>query len=98
MFLRNFISVPEIVPTRSNVTYKELNNILQTFNLDLVDKKWEGGLSKLLCFRNRIAHGENSITVEDADVEFFSQMLNGLMVEVCSLIVNGMNEKRYQRA
>lgn len=95
IFSHESVPVSENIPTESNVTYKVLNRILQTFNLNRIDVKWEKGLNKLLCFRNRIAHGENSIVVEDTDIEYFSQLLNDLMVVVCSLIVNGIKEERY---
>lgn len=95
LFTNKYASVSEKIPTDSNVNYEVLNKILQTFNLDCMDKKWEKGLNKLLCFRNKIAHGENSIVVDNKDIEFFSQILNDMMVEVCSLIVIGIKEQRY---
>lgn len=96
LFTDEYVTVSdEKLPTESNVNYKVLNKILQTFNLDNLDKNWEKGLNKLLCFRNKIAHGDNSIVVEDEDIDYFANMLNALMAEVCSLIMDDVKEKRY---
>ncbi|MCU7695583.1 MAE_28990/MAE_18760 family HEPN-like nuclease [Haoranjiania flava] len=61
--LTNTINIKPSIPTESNVNFKVLNKILERFCIDKVDETYEQKLNKLLLFRNKIAHGENSISV-----------------------------------
>lgn len=86
----------ETVPTQSNVTFEVINEILLVFNLELLPKTFESPLKKLLTFRNSIAHGEVSIPVKLKDIEFFTQLLNNLMVEILLRIENGLKLQTYK--
>lgn len=88
-------AISEIIPTRSNVNFEVINEILLLFNLELLPKKFEKPLSKLLLFRNSIAHGEVRIPVKIEDIEVFTQLLNDLMVEIILRIENGLNLKTF---
>lgn len=88
-------SISEIIPTKSNVTFEVINEILLLFNLELLPKKFENPLNKLLLFRNSIAHGEVRIPAKIKDIEFFTELLNDLMVEIILRIETGLTMKTF---
>ena len=98
-FYQNTISLPLIItdklPTKSNVDFGVINEILIRFNLKQLPKSFEGGLKKLLRFRNSIAHGDISIPVKMENIEFFSKLINDLMVEILLNIESGYNSKTF---
>jgi len=71
-----------MVPTESNVNLKVLNRILERFCIPEIDSKYSSGLNKLLLFRNKIAHGENSIIVNMTHVTEFVSLVENLMLDV----------------
>ena len=80
----------EIIPTNSNVNFDVINKILLLFNLELLPKNFDKPLDKLVGFRNSIAHGEIRIPIKMKDIEYFTQLLNDLMVEIVLRIENGL--------
>lgn len=91
------LSIPSKIPTRSNIDFVVINEILERFNLELLPKAFEQGLKKLLKFRNSIAHGETSIPVSLDDVVFFSKLISDLMVEVFTRINDGDVNQTFRR-
>jgi hypothetical protein len=87
--------ISDIIPTRSNVNFEVINEILLIFNLELLPKDFDKPLSKLVLFRNSIAHGEVRIPIKINDIELFTQLLNDLMVEIVLRIENGLNSKTF---
>jgi len=61
--------ITDVIPTRSNVNFETINEILLIFNLDELPKSFDKPLEKLVNFRNSIAHGEISIPIKLSDVE-----------------------------
>jgi hypothetical protein len=85
--------------TKSNVNFDVINDILMRFNLSQFPKNdFNDRLNKLLNFRNKIAHGEKSISVTIEDIEFFSKLVNDLMVETLLRIENGYNSRSFCRS
>jgi len=78
----DIILIKPSVPTESNVNLKVLNRILERFCIPQVDNKYDKGLNKLLLFRNTIAHGENSISVNMPHVIEFISLIENLMLDI----------------
>lgn len=90
-------TIPNKLPTKSNIDFKVINEILERFNLsklspDIYEKK----LKKLLNFRNSISHGERSITVKNENLNEFSMLINDLMVEIFIRIEEGKLKETYK--
>lgn len=89
------LNVPYEIPTKSNVNYSVISDILNRYNLGKLDIKFKSKLDKLLRYRNEFSHGERGIPIEKKDVESFSNLIQDLMVEVYSLIEKGYENKTY---
>ncbi|MFI0431297.1 MAE_28990/MAE_18760 family HEPN-like nuclease [Mariniflexile sp. HMF6888] len=79
---QDIINIKPAVPTESNVNLKVLNRILERYCITEVDGKYNSGLNKLLLFRNKIAHGENSIIVNMTHVTEFISLVENMMLDV----------------
>jgi MAE_28990/MAE_18760-like HEPN len=86
----------DVIPTRSNVNFDTINEILLIFNLEELPKSFDKPLEKLVNFRNSIAHGEISIPIKLSDVEFFTKLLNDLMIEIFLRIEKGLKLETYK--
>jgi hypothetical protein len=89
--------ISKIIPTRSNVNFEVINEILQLFNLEFLPKSFDKPLDKLVLFRNSIAHGEVRIPIKIKDIEMFSQLLNDLMIEIILRIEKGLVSRTYKK-
>lgn len=83
------------IPTKSNVNWKVTNKILERYNIHPLDNKYENILNKLLFFRNKIAHGENSIQVKREHVDEFSILVQDVMSDVMLNIKDYIENKKY---
>lgn len=91
-------TIPQKIPTKSNVDYKVINEILERFNLPaLPEQLYKKGLNRLLCFRNSIAHGDTSILVKSEDLAEFSKLINDLMVEIFERIEKGKINETFKK-
>jgi hypothetical protein len=79
---KDTITIKPTVPTESNVNLKVLNRILERFCIPEIDSNYVSDLNKLLLFRNKIAHGENSIVVNMTHVTEFISLVENLMLDV----------------
>jgi hypothetical protein len=84
-------------PTKSNVNYEVINEILFRFNLKQLPDTFKGDLSKLLQFRNGISHGEKSYSVTIDDINSFSALVIDLMVEIFISIENGYKNQTFKK-
>ncbi|WP_418563440.1 MAE_28990/MAE_18760 family HEPN-like nuclease [Holdemanella biformis] len=91
------LNITTKIPTKSNVDFIVINDILTRFNLTLLPKVFERKLNKLLKFRNSIAHGETSLPVKMEDVTFFSQLVNDLMVEIITRLDEGYKKQTFKK-
>lgn len=80
--LTDIVTIKPSVPTESNVNFKVLNKILERFCIDKVPDHYDSKLNKLLLFRNKVAHGDNSITVNLTHVTEFISTVENLMLDV----------------
>jgi hypothetical protein len=82
--------------TKSNLNFDVTNDILIRFNLKtLPANEFNDRLNKLLHFRNKIAHGDKSISVTMNDIESFSKLVNDLMSEILLCIEDGHKNKTF---
>lgn len=91
------LNIKQAIPTESNVNYKVINKVLERFNIKFLDSKYEKSLDRLLLFRNKIAHGENSIIVSKQDVNDFSLLIENLMYDTLILIGDYLKNEDYKK-
>jgi hypothetical protein len=96
LFTETIIIKPS-VPTESNVNFKVLNKILERFCINQIEDKYDRGLNKLLRFRNTIAHGENSITVDMTHVTEFVSLVESLMLDIVINIQTSERNGTYKK-
>ena len=97
---KNMISEPilltEKINTGANIDYDRLCMIFEDYGIDQRDLyKYKSKLNKFINYRNKIAHGDNSVIVEEEDISEFSQTIIGLMAETSEIIVDYINSKKY---
>ena len=95
--LTDIIVIKPGVPTESNVNFKVANKIFQRFCVNALPDSYEKGLDKLLRFRNMIAHGENSISVNSTHIQEFISLVENLMLDVVIQIENSDKNIRYKK-
>jgi len=95
--LTDIITIKPSVPTESNVNFKVLNKILERFCIDKVSDVYEQKLNKLLLFRNKIAHGENSISVNLTHVSEFVTTVENLMLDIAINVEQNERVGTYKR-
>ncbi len=86
------------IPTKSNINSEVLTDILERFNLGVIEKKNKSKLDKLLKFRNTIAHGDNSIPVKEENIDEFIRLIQDLMVVVFDKIDDAVINKTYKKS
>jgi hypothetical protein len=95
--LNDVITIKPSVPTESNVNFKVLNRILERFCIDKLDDKYESDLNKLLRYRNTIAHGENSLTVDMIHITQFISLIENLMLDIVINIERNEKNKTFKK-
>lgn len=91
------LSIKHGIPTESNINYKVINKVLERFNIKQLDTRYKKALDRLLLFRNKIAHGENSIKVTKEDVEEFSLLIENLMYDILLLLEEYLEKEEYKK-
>lgn len=95
--LTDIVTIKPNVPTESNVNFKVLNKILERFCIDKVSNEYEQKLNKLLLFRNKIAHGENSVSVNLTHVTEFISTIENLMLDIAVIVEQNEKIGTYKR-
>lgn len=85
-FYNGYVEFTSAIPTESNADFKVTNKILERFNIPAIENTHKTPLNNLVNFRNKIAHGENSIVVEKEKVEEFVSLVENLMYEIINKI------------
>ncbi|MBK6345591.1 MAG: hypothetical protein IPF68_06580 [Bacteroidales bacterium] len=80
--LTDVVTIKPSVPTESKGNFRVLNKILERFCIDRVPDYYDSKLNKLLLFRNKVAHGDNSISVNMTHVTEFISTVENLMLDV----------------
>lgn len=95
-FCKEKIELDRKIATQSNVNMKVLNNLLYSFNLELIESnELEGKLNKLLKFRNSLAHGETSLRVDSEIIQTFTDTVVILMDLINDRIIDGIILEKY---
>ena len=97
-FLNKEFPIDGKIPTKSNINSEVLSDILERFNLDVIEKKLKSKLDKLLKFRNTIAHGDNSIPVKEENIDEFISLVQDLMVVIFDKIDYAVINKTYKKS
>lgn len=80
--LTETIELSTNVPTGANVNFDVISSLLIRFCVEPLSGAYRAPLDKLLTFRNKIAHGENAIRVEEKDLHAFIDLVENLMLDV----------------
>ena len=91
------VKIGQGIPSESNANFKVTNKILERFNIHSLSSEYEKPLNRLLLFRNKIAHGENSIQVTRNDIDSFSLLVENLMYEILLLIEHYVNHEQFKK-
>lgn len=90
------VQLPLEINTGSNVDYAELQNICNRYAVNSEQlEKYKVSLNKFLNYRNRIAHGDNAISVEPEHIIEFSQTVVSLMSDISEILNVHVMEKKY---
>lgn len=87
------------VSANSNLNFKQFKIILNSFNIEMtkVYNDNEANVEKLVTFRNKIAHGENSILVKGEDVNALLECVISMIDETIIIIERYILNKKYLR-
>ncbi|MPN55319.1 hypothetical protein SDC9_203001 [bioreactor metagenome] len=105
-FLQEFLNEQRIgiripsntcISANSNLNYKQFELILRNFNLASthVINKNKGCINKLVNFRNKIAHGENSIIAKRKDIEDLYSCIIEVIDETIIVIERYIQNKEF---
>ncbi len=83
------------INTESNANLKVTNTLLSKLSLSGLELKYEKDLHKLLFFRNSVAHGNDSIKIEQKHLESFSTTVQNIASDLISLILDGYSKRVY---
>ncbi len=98
-YLDGEIEIPINVPTESNVNYRVIGNLCRRYNLQTIpEHPYKKQLDRLLFFRNKLSHGEHSITVNRSVIDEMSFTVISSMHEVSDKILNGFRIGSYQKS
>jgi hypothetical protein len=84
------------IHTNSNVDFNELKKLMSHYGVDFVDDcNYKSRLSKFLNYRNRIAHGNNGVEVNDVLIKEFADLIEELMDRVLNELVTCLKCCKY---
>lgn len=99
IYFQDDFKISSRINTQSNVELETINKILHRFNLKPLPKHlYRQQLKDLLRYRNRIAHGDNSLVLSKDNIDDFKDrieefvvLIERLMQEVLQRISDGYN-------
>ena len=88
-----------IISANSNLNYKQLSIMLSSFEISVSNKleQQKPTIEKLVWFRNSIAHGDNSITVTQIDIENFINSITKCIDELIALFLEYILKSNYYK-
>ncbi len=90
------INLSPVIDTESNVNYKVLVKLHRRLNLDLPEEStFISDLNKYVNIRNKIAHGDNSISIDSGHLSEFSNCIINLMNSERQIIENSLRSNSY---
>ncbi len=96
-YLKKEVKFSLNIPTKSNVNYEVINNILENLDIKKIpEKEYKKDLDKLVEKRNHVAHGDDSNSIEKKEnILNFCTLITDLMDEVFKNIEDGYNNQTY---
>ena len=90
------IEIGQKIDTKSNLKFKILVELLSIFSVPSTNfSKYERDLNKLVEVRNHIAHGENSIVVDESMIQDFTDTTISLIDEIILMFSDYLTNKKY---
>lgn len=86
---------PALLTAKSNLNYKQLVIILEKFGMENCLTKYQGEINQLVNQRNRIAHGENGITIEYTNISDKISMLQEIFDLMILKFEEYLSERMY---
>ncbi len=83
------------INTESNANLKITNTLLSKLSLSVLESKYEKDLNRLLLFRNSVAHGDDSIRIEQKDLDKFSATVQNIASDLITSILDGYDNQVY---
>jgi hypothetical protein len=84
------------VETKSNVNFKVVSYLLDRFNFEPIsERKHQKNLNKLVFFRNSIAHGDNSLPVDQEVFEEICRTFVDVMTDTADVIISSYEKKLF---
>jgi hypothetical protein len=83
------------INVESNANLKITNTLLSKLSLSILESKYEKDLNRLLLFRNSVAHGDDSIKIEQKDLDKFSATAQDIASDLITSILDGYNKRVY---
>lgn len=95
------IPIKADINTKSNISYKVLDAILDAFSVSKglridIEKK-SNDLNRLLIFRNKSAHGDKAIKITTEDINRFCSLVLYLMNELCLCLYASAEKQEYKK-
>lgn len=107
-FKEENLNISKSFNTESNVSFKVLNRLLETFNLEKFSKYWdkyqhpnknlEEIMNDFLKYRNSVAHGgdiSSEVKVTQEVYSKYKKLVVDLMYEILNKMIEGLEEKKY---
>ena len=88
------------VTAKSNLNFKQLSMIFNDFGIQMpqsIEKK-KIVIEKMVTYRNKIAHGENSVTVQESDILMFANCTVELIDEIILIIKAYLENESYLKS
>ena len=105
----DYVEMPTIVNTESNVGFDVLNRLLETFSLEKFDESWgeynyrtetlKNRMKTFLRYRNGVAHGGDISNEEKVTQEVYNKyrkMISDLMYEIRDRFLYGLKNETYR--
>ncbi len=81
---------------KSNVNYEILKDIFLHLSFDISSvNKHKNALNKLIYFRNKIAHGDNAISVGKEEIHSFIETIENIMWDILIILESTLEVKSY---
>ena len=98
LFVDATVTIDPKLPTKSNINWEVVNNMLERFNLQPIAlNPFQRQLKSLLRIRNSVAHGENSIPIHQNMVDEQVNNVVNLMDELMFIILDGCRNFSYKK-
>lgn len=96
-FQQSYFSLNSRISTKSNLSYKVANGVLDRLCLNNLPIIRQNELNKLLLFRNNIAHGECTVPCDNDIINEMSNIVINCMYDLFLIIEEGINNELFKK-